>query len=168
MKAQPALSPISVKPFSTNEFWSDVEKMMNQIRERAYQIFEQRGRGNGRDLDDWFEAETELLKPVPVEIAEKENVISIRADVPGFKENELELNIEGGVVTIKGEHREESEKKDEKTYHSERRAQQIFRQFTLPVNVLSENATATLRDGTLEITLPKAEPARQIEIKAAA
>ena len=109
----------------------------------------------------------EMLKPVPLEITEKDNSLHIRADVPGFKDNELEINLEPGVLTIKGEHREEAETKDEKTYHSERRAQQIFRRVALPVNVIADKATATLKNGVLELSAPKAEQAKKIEIKAA-
>jgi HSP20 family protein len=167
MKAQTALIPISFKPLSTTEFWTDVGKLINQVRQRAFQLFEGHGRADGHDLDDWLKAEMELLKPVPLEITEKDNVVHIRADVPGFKENELEVNFDGGVLTVKGEHREETEKKDEKTYHSERRAQQIVRRVTLPVNVIADKMTASLKDGVLELSAPKAELAQKVEIKAA-
>ncbi len=140
---------------------------MNQIRQRAYQLFDWRGRTDGHDLEDWLKAEMEILKPVPLEIAEKENVLHVLADVPGFKEEELEINLEPGALTIKGEHREETEKKDEKTYHSERRAQQIFRRFALPVDVIPDKAMATLKSGVLEVSAPRAEPAKKIEVKAA-
>lgn len=166
MKAQTALTSISFKPLST-DFWADVEKLFGQVRQRAFQLFEGRGRANGHDLDDWFKAESELLKPVPLEITEKDNIVHIRADVPGFKENELEVNLDAGVLTIKGEHREETEKKDEKTYHSEKRAQQIFRRIALPVNVIADKMTATLQDGVLELSAPKADVAKKIEVKAA-
>ncbi|MBZ5506639.1 MAG: Hsp20 family protein [Acidobacteriia bacterium] len=167
MKAQTALSPISFKPLSTTAFWTDVEKLISQVRQRAFQLFEGRGRADGHDLDDWFKAESELLKSVPLEVTEKDNIVHIRADVPGFKENELDVTFDGGVLTIKGEHSEETEKKDEKTYHSERRAQQIFRRMTLPVNVIADKMTATLKDGVLELSAPKAEVAKKVEIKAA-
>ena len=71
-------------------------------------------------------------------------------------------------MTIKGEHREETGKKDEKTSHSERRAQQVFRRVALPVNVIPDRANATLKDGVLEISAPRAEQAMKIEVKAAA
>jgi HSP20 family protein len=166
-KAQTALSPLSFKPLSVPGFWSDVDKLVDDIRQRAYQLFEWRGRTDGRDLEDWFKAEMELLKPVPLEITETDNVLRIRAEVPGFKEDELQINLEAGVLTIKGEHREEAEKKEEKTLVSERRAQQIFRRFTLPVNVDADKATATLKNGVLELSAPKAEPAKTVPIKAA-
>lgn len=167
MKAQTALSPISMKPSSIAEFWSDVDDLMKQVRQQAYQLFEWRGKTDGHDLEDWFKAEMEILKPVPLEISEKEDVVLIRADVPGFKQQELEINLEPGVLTIKGEHREETEKKEEKTYRSERRAQQIFRRVSLPVNVNPDEATAKLENGVLELSVPKAEQGKKIEIKAA-
>lgn len=167
MKAQTALNPISMKPSSITEFWSDVDDLMKQVRQRAYELFEWRGKSDGRDLEDWFKAEMELLKPVPLEISEKENVVLIRADVPGFKQEELKINLEPGVLTIKGEHREETEKKEEKTYRSERRAQQIFRRTALPIDVIPDEATAKLENGVLELSAPKAEQGKKIEIKAA-
>lgn len=167
MKAVTALSPITLKPLSVSGFWDDVDELMDQVRQRAYHLFEGRGRAEGNDLEDWFKAETELLKPVPLEIAEKDNVLRVRAEVPGFKDNEIEINLEPGALTIKGEHREATETKDEKKFHSEIYAQQIFRRVPLPVNVLPEKATATLKDGVLELSVPKAELARKIEIKAA-
>ena len=167
MKAQTALSPITLKPLSVSDFWSDVDNLTKQIRQQAYQLFEWRGRTDGHDLEDWFKAEMELLKPVPLEISEKDNVLHIRTDVPGFKQEELKINLEPGVLTIKGEHREETEKKEEKTYRSERRAQQIFRRVDLPLNVVPDKATAKLENGVLELSAPKAEQAKKIEIKAA-
>jgi HSP20 family protein len=167
MKAQTALTPISSKPLSPIEFWTDVDNLIDQVRQRAFQLFEGRGRIDGYDLDDWFKAEMELLKPIPLEITEKDNIVHIRADVPGFKENELEVNLDGAVLTIRGEHCEETEKKDEKIYHSERRSQQIFRRITLPVNVIADKITASLKDGVLELSAPKVEPAKKVEVKAA-
>lgn len=167
MKAQTALSPISLQPTSIQEFWRDIDKLMEQVRERAYQIFESRGRGDGHDVEDWFKAETELLEPIPLEITEKDNTVVIRAELPGFKKDELQINLEAGVLTIKGEHREEHEKKDEKTYHSEKSSRRIFRRFALPVNVIADQATAALNYGVLELSVPKAEPSKTISIKAA-
>src|ERR1051325_11497719 len=167
MKQQIVPIPIATKPWSVTKFWDDIDKLMNQVRERAYQIFDGRGRGDGHDWDDWFQAETELLKPVPLEITEKGNMLNIRADVPGFNENELEVNLEDGVLTIKGEHHEETEKKEEKLYYNERLARQIFRSFTLPVNVNADKAAAALKEGVLEVSVPKAEPAKKVVAKAA-
>ena len=167
MKAQTAPSPITLKPRSISDFWRDVDNVMNQIRQRAYQLFEWRGRADGRDLEDWFKAEMELLKPVPVEIAEKNGVLHVRADLPGFTEQELQVNLEPAVLTLKGEHREETEKREEKTYHSERRTQRIFRRVALPVDVIPDKAMATLKQGVLQLSVPKASQEKKIEIRAA-
>lgn len=165
MKPQTAL--ISTKPLSITEFWDQVEKLMNQVRERAYAIFENRGRSDGHDLDDWLQAETELLKPVPLEVNEANDTLNIRVEVPDFKENELEVNLDEGLLTITGEHRDENEEKDDKKYLAKRCTQRIFRRVLLPAKVISENATATLKSGVLEISVPKAEPARKLAIRAA-
>jgi HSP20 family molecular chaperone IbpA len=54
----------------------------NAIAQRTFGLFQQRGGADGRDLEDWFRAESELLKPVPIEISESNDTYTIRAEVP--------------------------------------------------------------------------------------
>lgn len=157
---------VTIKPFPRN-VWEEMERMVKQIHERAFQLFEWRGRKDGHDLEDWLKAESEFLKWVPIEVTEKDNSLKITADVPGFQANELEIGLEGNTLTIKGKQEKETEKKEEKTYFSEKQAKQIFRSITLPSAVDPGKAVANLKDGVLEITAPKTEPAKRIEVKAA-
>lgn len=169
MKAQTRISPITVTFLSADEFWSDVEKLMNQVRQRAYQLFECRSCADGHDVEDWLNAEMEILKPVPLEITEKDKVLHIRADVLGFKKEELKINLEPGVFTIRGEHQKETAKKDKNKSRSEQRTiQQLFQRVTLPASVVPDKATATLKGGVLEVFAPKAEAGeKKMGVKAA-
>ena len=85
MKARTALTPITLKQPPVSDCWSDVENLRNQVRRHAYQLFEGRGRTDGHDLEDWFNAEMELLKPVLLEITEKDNVLLIHAELRDSK-----------------------------------------------------------------------------------
>ena len=170
MKTHTAVAPtreIAIKPASGADFWNDVSRQMKQIEQRAFQLFEWRGRGDGHDLEDWFAAEKEFLTQVPMEIDEKDNVLHISAELPGFQTEELEINLEPQRITIKGFQKKESQKKSEKTFYSEKRTKQVFRQVSLPLSVVPDKAEAILKDGVLEITAPKAEKAKPIEVKAA-
>lgn len=140
---------------------------MKQIEQRAYQLFEGQGRSDGHDLEGWFKVEQELLKRSGLDIREKDNTLHVRAELPGFQLEELEINLDPRHLTIKGSRKEESEKKDKRTYHSEKQARQVFRKLSLPATVVPEKAKATLKDGVLEIMAPKAEENKRIEIKAA-
>ncbi len=170
MKPATASTPakeITMKTTSVADFWTDFSRLMKQIEQRAYQLFESRGSRPGHDLEDWFAAEKEFLKPVPLEIEEKADALHISAELPGFLPEELEINLEPQALTIKGFQKKEREKKGEKTYYSEKQTKQVLRQISLPLSVAPDKAKATLKDGVLEITAPKAEKAKPAAAKAA-
>lgn len=158
---------IPVHPKEPSTFMDEVAQLFNKIEKRAYELFEGRGRENGGDLDDWFKAEGELFKPVPLDIKEQEKQLKIRAEVAGFNPEDLEINLEPSVLTIKGAQKKETEKEEKGTTYSETRTKEIFRRVTLPVNVLPDEAEANLKDGVLEISVPKAAETKKIRLVAA-
>ncbi len=139
-----------------NKLFERVQKQMERIAQRAFQFFELRGRIEGHDLEDWFKAESELFQPVPVEIEDKGDQLIIRADVPGFNEDELEIGLDGArvVITGKTENKREETEKGQIVY-SEHLASEICRCIDLPQQVNPEQACAVLRNGRLEITVAK-------------
>jgi HSP20 family protein len=104
------------------------------------------------------------------EVAEKENEFVVTVELPGIDQKNVDVNVTGNMLTIKGEKRDEKEEdQKEKHYHlSERRYGSFSRSFTLPETVAQDKITATMKDGVLILTLPKTEeatkPARKIEI----
>ena len=104
----------------------------------------------------------------PVDISRKDNNIIVRASVPGFDANELEVHVTGGVLSIKGEHKEQSETKDERYFRRERRAEYCSRQVELPESVDEDKVTAEYKQGVLTITAPvAAASANRVEVKPA-
>jgi len=151
-----------------------VERLMDRINQasqaitrRAYEIFEANGRRFGRDLEDWFKAEMELLHPVHVSITESEDDLEVKAELPGFNEKEIEVGVEPCRLTITGKRETRKEKKGKAVY-SELCSDQIMRIVDLPANVDAGKATATLKNGVLHLTLPKAARAKTIEVKSRA
>lgn len=101
----------------------------------------------------------------PVDIVEDKERILLMVELPGFKEDEISIQLEGGVLTIRGERQFEREKEG-RTYHRvERSYGQFIRTFTLPNNVDRENLKADFRNGILEIEMPKSEEARPRQIR---
>ena len=107
------------------------------------------------------------LAPWPrVELSESDREIRITAEVPGMSEKDVELLVEDGVLTIRGERRSENEDKDRG--YSERYYGRFERRIALPSGVDEERAAATFRDGVLTVTLPRtaeAERGRRIPIQ---
>lgn len=101
-----------------------------------------------------------------MDIAEENDRLLIRVEVPGVEEKDLKVNFEDGLLMISGER--EFERKDDRNYHRIERSYGSFsRSFTLPRNVDSNKISATYKNGILEIEIPKLEEAKpkQIQIK---
>jgi HSP20 family protein len=101
----------------------------------------------------------------PVDIAEEKDRIVLTAELPGFREEQVNIQLEGGVLTIRGERKFEDEKKDRNFHRVERSYGQFVRSFTLPNNVDRENIRASFDHGLLSVELPKTAEARPRQIK---
>lgn len=97
---------------------------------------------------------------------EGDNVI-VKVKAPGFKEDQIEITVEGGSVCITGKAEEEEEEKDKKRkyYRKEFRSQSFTRRVDLPVQVRADKAEANFDNGVLTLTLPKAEEAKPKTVK---
>ncbi|HTY40958.1 MAG TPA: Hsp20/alpha crystallin family protein [Thermoanaerobaculia bacterium] len=104
----------------------------------------------------------------PVDIAEEKDRIVITAELPGFKEDQIEIQTENGMLTLRGERKFEKES-DGKSYHRvERSYGQFVRSFSLPNNVDREKIKADFSNGLLKVELPKREDAKPRTIKISA
>src|SRR5580700_8640402 len=79
---------------SREEILDQLLQIYDGIARRAFEIFESRGGSPGHDLEDWFRAESELLHPVPLNLSESSGKFIVRAEVPGFGRNDIEINVE--------------------------------------------------------------------------
>ena len=89
----------------------------------------------------------------------------VRAEVPGFKPEEIEIAAEGGVLTISGKHEETSEEKDKEFVRRERRYGAFSRTMPLPEGVDPKKIKATTTDGVLELTIPLPKQATAEPVK---
>src|SRR5262245_34969608 len=101
----------------------------------------------------------------PVDIVEEKDRIRMTAELPGFQEKDIEVQMEGGVLTLRGERKSESESEGKTFHRLERSYGQFVRSFTLPNNVDRDAIKANFQNGLLEITLPKREEAKPRQIK---
>lgn len=135
----------------------DPKEVYARVTRHAYELFEARGCDSGHDWEDWFRAESELLRSVPIEIAEKPDEIVVRAGVLGFGAAELKAAVESSLLMIAGK-KETIIERGEKNFYVDWLPDEIFRVVALPCEVLAERATAKLHSGVLEFTLPRANP----------
>lgn len=102
----------------------------------------------------------------PVDVAETQEKILVRAEVPGMRQEDIQIEFENGMLTIRGERK--LEKQEGVTWHRVERTYGTFsRTFTLPRTVDPEKIAATYREGVLEIEVPKREEAKPRQIRIA-
>ena len=164
MAVQPAKEPTALKPFAS-DFFERANSIFEQISRRAYEIFEGHGQAFGRDLEDWFQAERELLHPVHIQLSETGDALEVKAEVPGFNEKELSINVEPSRLVITGNRETKKEETKGQTIYSETCANEIMRVVELPTEVEVDKVTATLKNGILELTLPKTATAKSVRIE---
>ena len=102
-----------------------------------------------------------------VEILERDDAFELRAELPGMKKDDVRITLHDDVLTIRGEKKQESEKKEQKYHRTERSYGSFQRSFTFPASMQGDKIDATYHDGVLTIVLPKSEEAkpRDIEVK---
>jgi len=106
-----------------------------------------------------FNGEEEEMRAWDLDVEDKDNEIVVKAEVPGFETNEIDIHLNNGFLTINAEKRQK--KDEEESYRSYRRT------VTLPSGIDAEKAEATCRNGVLELHLPKTgqEKAKRIPIQ---
>lgn len=166
---QMALAPIPVNSVAPKYLIERIEKMYADIANRAFHMFEDDGRIFGRDLEHWLKAETELLHPVHVDVTEKDDALEVRAEVPGFEAKDLEITLEPQRLIVSGKRETKEEAAKGKTFYKEMCSNEILRQVALPFAVDASKATATLKNGVLELHAPKsaATATTHVEVKTA-
>ena len=135
-----------------NQFRRDIDKMFNHSGDQT----------NGDST-----IATSAWVPA-VDIKEEAQQFLIKADIPGVDPKNIEITMDNGVLTIKGERQAESQQESKNYKHVERVYGTFYRRFTLPDTAASDQITATGKDGVLQITIPKQEVAqpRKITVQA--
>jgi HSP20 family protein len=151
------LSPAISALTKDDPLLAHVAELQQSISCRAFELFKLSGFTGGHDLEDWLKAESEMLQPVPLEV-------TVRAEVPGFTEKDVQVKVDAHRVFISGKREESSEKKKGKAIYAEHRSNEICREFDLPAEIDPEKVTAELKDGVLEVSLAKRIPSKAVAV----
>ena len=168
---EPIEAMVETKPYKSlipfeefEEFTTPMREFFDLIARRPFELLGARPRFLTRELENWFKSEAELFRPVNLKLYETEDALLARAEVPGFSENELDIQVEPWGLTIKGKKEFKEEKKEPVPFYKEK-MNQVYRTIKFPVEVLPEQAKATLKNGVLELTMPKAEVTKKVHVE---
>ncbi|MBN2011039.1 Hsp20/alpha crystallin family protein [candidate division KSB1 bacterium] len=135
-----------------------------------------------REIDDMFERYTKAVGlhragsqdiiatgdwAPRVDIAESDNAFEIKAEIPEVNKEGVKVTVDNGVLTIRGERKQETEEKGKKFHRVERYYGVFARSFTLPDNVDETKVKASFKDGMLNLQIPKTKDVKlkAIEVK---
>ena len=100
-------------------------------------------------------------KTPTVDVIDRENEIVVKAELPGVDKKDIDISVTSNTVTIKGTTEKEEKEEKENYYHREISRGSYARTLSLPVDVDEDKARATIKDGLLELVLPKSEKAKK-------
>lgn len=131
-----------------------MQHVFDRVSVRAREIFESDGRQTGSDLQNWYRAESELLCPIQADVFETDSAFTVRAEVPDFRADELEIALERRRFIIAGERKSENARRKNKP-HARQSQNYLFHSGELPQEVDVGNAKAHLQAGILRLELAK-------------
>jgi HSP20 family molecular chaperone IbpA len=147
--------------------FKEMEKALNRVRKRAYEMFSGRGFGDGHALDDWLAAEREICWPAG-ELVEQDKTYVLNLALPGFEPADISVTATPHDLIVHAQSKvegtkEEEGKKGKKVCWSEFRSNDVYRHVDLPDDIDPQSASASLNNGLLKIVASKTDkPVRAI------
>ncbi len=147
-----------ITPYTTRGIQRDFDRLMRRFQ---------------RDFDDFWETPSLLISEMgrrgsmipflestlpSVDLEDQGKMYRLTVDLPGFKKEDVQVELEEDAVTINAKRSESSDEKTKNYVHRERSSQTFYRKIGLPEEVLSDEAKASLNNGLLEVVLPKKQP----------
>lgn len=144
------------RPFRELSPIREFERMRRDMDRLWDSFFEERPRRKGEEVGEWLPS---------LDVSETKNNLVVKAELPGMDPKDIDISLNEGILTIKGERKQEKEEKEENYHLIERSYGSFTRSVRLPGEVKSEMISASYKDGVLKVTLPKSEEAKKKEIK---
>ena len=134
----------------------DLDSLQSDMNRLFDRFFEGGRNANGGATRRWIP---------PMDLVESEDHLVLRADLPGMREGDVDIEIKDGVLTISGERKSEHEEKGEGFHRVERAFGRFSRSLSLPDGVDANKVAATFQDGVLEVKVPKPEETKPMRVQ---
>jgi HSP20 family protein len=137
--------------------FDEMNALSERIRQRAFEIFECRGSGDGFAMDDWLDAERDLLQIPEAELIEKEGRFEIRVSASAFNPDDFQVMALPDALIVKALSTQRHDESEGDVRFCEFGQKTLFRRFNLPEPIDLDKVTADLEKGVLQVTAPKAK-----------
>jgi len=136
--------------------FQELEKRFEQVRKRAFELFETRGREPGHDFDDWVRAEHEVVGWPAAELAEENGEYKLEMTLPGFDPKEVEVAATPSEILVHAEIKPQKKTGADHIVWTEFGPNNVCRRFMLPQPIDVSKTKATLEHGLLKVIAEKA------------
>jgi len=164
-----AVQKIEDKKAKPVPLFQEIEEQFEDVRRRAFELFEKRGRELGHALEDWLKAEHEVMGSPAAELTEADSKYDLAMTLPGYEPNDVQVTITPSEIIVHAKVEPKRKTEEAKCVWTEFQSNDVYRRFALPEAIDVDKTTASLDKGMLHITaakMPKAQP-KPVEVKAA-
>lgn len=144
------------KPSKEVAPFRDFERIRKEMDHFWDSFFDLEPRRRSGDAGDWFPS---------LDLSETKSEIVVKAEIPGMDPKDIDISLSDGVLSIRGERKQEKEEKEEDYHLIERSYGSFARSVALPKEIKHDKISASYKDGVLRIVLPKSEEAKKKEVK---
>ena len=144
----------------SKSIFDEIDRMQDRIMRRAYEIFSWNGGIFGKDIEDWLQAERELVWKPAIELEETDDEFLLHVAAPGVDPKDIDIEVTPEDILVKADvHHEHKEKKGD-VYVCEFASGNFFRSIHLPKKIDPDKVTAEFKHGMLSLKAPVAQEAR--------
>lgn len=152
---------VSVHHQDSNDPFRKLQNRMGKLFDDFWSDFEMSPYANGASSEMNFEPK--------IDLQDKDNDVVLRAELPGMTQDDIEVKLHDGYISIKGEKKNESSKNENGIQYTERSYGSFYRSIPLPYEVKEDEVNAEFKNGVLEVNMPKVKNgkmnAKKIEVK---
>ena len=156
-----AIERVDGIPTEANTVSRELAALAEQIRECAFTRFEKRGGADGHALEDWLEAERELMLTPPWELVVQDNKYQLKMAAPGFDARDLHLTASPTMLLVRGQSAHHRHPKDGEVRFCDFEHKNIFRRWEWPASVDVDSVRAKLANGILQVTATRGDRAEE-------
>ncbi len=135
--------------------FTEFNQWMEQVRERAFDLFSDRGFQDGRDLEDWLLAESQVCASA-AELIERDDNFVLTVALAGFSRADVRITASPREVIVKASRKKSRQHDKDKVHWSEFHTEEIYRRVSLPGPVEVDDIATKFSNGMLTINMPKA------------
>jgi HSP20 family protein len=153
--AQVTITKVNDAGKKTLPVFEEMAKRMEAVRLRAFDLFEKRGRELGRELEDWFKAERELMGAPASELVEKNGAYELQITLPGFESKDIEVTALPSAIIVHAATQDQKKTEEGNVIRTEAGSNEVYRSFEVPALINVDKVTASFEKGVLRIEAPQ-------------